>query len=233
MIDLNKIVNETLVNMESEKFVEKVVQETIEKSIKSIVNDVFRDYSDFGKNLKKYIEANLNVNFDRLGLEGYNGIVLAAIKEQLDRTITIQGVAKIKESMETILSDVKEEYTLSEIIEKIKTDDPCKELYEYDYDEHIFLIIEKSSGGYTHIYLDNDEDEPDRKYEYSYQIDIDKEGKPYSIKIKGDEINTKKIMGGLYGLDKLLFKVYSQGAKITLDQGNDPDNYDLYYNQED
>ena len=233
MIDLNKIVNDTLVNMENEKFVEKVVQETIEKSVKDIVNDVFREYSDFGKNLKKYIEANLNINFDMLGLEGYNGIVLAAVKEQLDKTITIQGVEKIKESMEAILSDVKEEYTLSEIIEKVKTDDPCKELYEYDYDEHVFLIIEKTTSGYIHIYLDNDEDEPHSQYMYSYQIDIDNEGKPYSIKIKGDEINTKKIMGGLYGLDELLFKIYSSGAKIKLDQGEDPDCYDLYYNEED
>lgn len=233
MIDLNKIVNDTLVNMESEKFVEKVVQETIEKSVKSIVNDVFRDYSDFGKNLKKYIETNLNINFDKLGLEGYNGIVLTAVKEQLDKAITINGVEKIKESVDGMLSDVKKEYTLSEIIEEAKTDDPCKELEEYDYDEHIYLKIDKSDYGYHSIYLDNNDDEPDGKYYYSYQIAIDSDGKPYSIKLKGNEINTKKIMGGLYGLDALLFKIYSSGSKITLDQGDDSDDYDLYYNQED
>lgn len=233
MIDLNKIVNDTLVNMESEKFVEKVVQETLEKSVKSIVNDIFRDYSDFGKNLKEYIEGNLEINFNKLGLEGYNGLVLAAVKEQLDKAITIQGIEKIKESVNNMLSDVKQEYTLSEIIEEAKTDDPCKELYEYDYGEHIYLEIEKGGSGYYHIYIDNDEDEPDRKYYYSYQIDIDSDGKPYSIKFKGDEINTKKIMGGLYGLDALLFKIYSSGSKITLDKGDDPDYYDLYYNQED
>lgn len=233
MIDLNKIVNDTLSEMENEKFVEKVVKETLEKSIKSIVDDIFRSYSDFGKNLQKYIESNLNINFERLGLEGYNGIVLAAVKEQLDKTITIQGVEKIKESMNNILSDVKEEYTLSEIIEEVKGDDPCKEPYEYDYDEHVYLIIEKKSSGYTYIYIHNDDDEPYSQYDYNYHIDIDKEGKPYSIKFKGDEINTKKIMGGLWGLDKLLFKIYSSGAKIVLDRGDDPDRYDLYYNQED
>lgn len=232
MIDLNKIVNDTLSEMENEKFVEKIVKDTLEKSIKSIVDDIFRSYSDFGKKLETYIESNLNIDFNRLGLEGYNGIVLAAVKEQLDKSITVQGVEKIKNSMDQMLSDIKEEYTLSEIIEKVK-DDSDKESYEYDYDEHVFLIIDKSSGGYTHIYIDNDEDEPDRKYDYSYQIDIDNKGKPYSIKFKGDEINTKQIMGGLYGLDKLLFKIYASGAKIKLDQGDDADYYDLYYNQED
>lgn len=232
MIDLNKVVNDTLSEMENEKFVEKIVKDTLEKSIKSIVDDIFRSYSDFGKKLETYIESNLNIDFNRLGLEGYNGIVLAAVKEQLDKSITVQGVEKIKNSMDEMLSDIKEEYTLSEIIEKVK-DDSDKESYEYDYDEHVFLIIDKSSGGYTHIYIDNDEDEADRKYDYSYQIDIDNKGKPYSIKFKGDEINTKQIMGGLYGLDKLLFKIYASGAKIKLDQGDDADDYDLYYNQED
>ena len=89
MIDLNKIVNETLVNLEEEKFVEKVVKERLEKTITGIVYDVFREYSDFGKSLKTYIEGNLNVDLDKLGLQGYNTLALEAIKEQLDQTITV------------------------------------------------------------------------------------------------------------------------------------------------
>lgn len=234
MIDLNKIVNDTLVKMESENFVEKVVKSTLEKTITSIVDDVFRSYSDFGKNLKTHIEKNININFDNLGIEGYNGLVLAAVKESLDRTITVQGIEKIKESIDEMLSETKTEYTLTEIIEKAKGD-TTKEEYERDYDEQVHLIIEKSSCGYKHIYLDNEDDEPDCKWDYSYQIAIDKEGKPYNIKFKGKEIDTKKIMGGLYGLDRLLFKIYASGAKIILDQGEDSDNYEyeLYYTHED
>lgn len=234
MINLNKIVNDTLVQMESENFVEKVVKNTLEKTIKSIVDDVFESYSDFGKNLKNHIKENININFDKLGLEGYNGLVLAAVKENLDRTITVQGVEKIKESIDEMLRDTKSEYTLTEIIEKAK-EDTTKEEYERDYDEQVHLIIEKSSYGYKHIYLDNEDDKPENKWNYGYKIDIDKEGKPYSIQLKGQEINTKKIMGGLYGLDKLLFKIYASGAKIILDKGEETDDYeyDLYYTHED
>lgn len=233
MIDLNKIVNDTLTNMESENFVEKVVKSTLEKTIKDIVDDVFRSYSDFGENLKRYIEENLNVNFDKLGLDGYNGLVLTAVKDQLDKAITIQGVEKIKESVSQMLSDTKSEYTLSEIIEEAKKYSD-KEQHEYDYDEHVKLVIEKSGGRYKHIYLDNTEEDCDGKWDYSYRISIDGEGKPYSIKLKGEEINTKKIMGGLFGLDELLFKIYASGAKIILDKGDDYYDYenDLYYNNE-
>lgn len=232
MIDLNKIVNDTLVQMEEEKYVEKVVKSTLEKTIANLVDDVFRSYSDFGKNLEKYIEENLNINFDKLGLEGYNGLVLAAVQEQLDKTITIQGIEKIKESMNDMLKDTKDEYTLTEIITALK-EESCKEEYEFDYDEKIGLIIEDASHGYKRIYMD--EEDKDEKYECDYQISLDKEGKLYSINLKGSEIDTKKIMGGLYGLDGLLFKIYSSGAKIILDQGECSDDYeyDLYYTHED
>lgn len=219
MIDLNKIVNETLANLEEEKFVEKVVKERLEKTITGIVDDVFREYGEFGRKLKDYIENNLNVNLERLGLEGYNTLALAAIKEQLDQTITVQGIEKLKKTTEEILSDVKEIYNLSELIGILKS----KSLIEYD--DRITLFIEKE-GIFTHIYMDNEEKY--RKYDCDYQINL-KEDKPYSIKLKGDEINTKKILGGFYGLDRELFKIYATGSKIKLDCGDDPEDYDIYY----
>lgn len=42
MIDLNKIVNETLVKLEEEKFVETVVKKRLEQTISEIVDDTFR-----------------------------------------------------------------------------------------------------------------------------------------------------------------------------------------------
>ena len=51
----------------------------------------------------------------------------------------------------------------------------------------------------------------------------------YLLKLKGKEIDKNKILGGLYGLDKLLFKIYASGSKIILDQGLDVDDYDIYF----
>src|SRR3712207_163105 len=229
MIDINKIVNDSLVKLEEEKFVEGVVQKRLEKTITEIVDDVFREWSDFGKNLKEHVEKNLNVNLSNLGIEGYNTLVLAAVKEQLDKIITTQGVEKIKKRTEEMLLDIKDEYTLTEIIEELKGEDYRNE-WECDEDDKVALIIENSGNGYKHIYLN--EEEKSNKYSYDYQIDLDNDGKPYAIKLKGNEINTKKILGGLYGLDKLLFKIYAHGSKIVLDQGDDPEDYDIYYREE-
>lgn len=232
MIDLNKIINETLVKLEEEKFVETVVKERLENTISEIVDDIFRKWSNFGENLKSHIEKNLNVSIENLGVEGYNTLVLKAIQEELDKVITVQGIEKIKESTREMLSDVKSEYTLSELIEKLKSENP-KEEYEFDEGDKISIIIEGEEDGYKHIYLSMEEAKSSygrvSKYNYDYQIDINRLGKPYSIKLKNEEINTKKILGGLYGLEKLLFKIYSSGAKIILDKGMDPEDYDIYY----
>lgn len=210
MIDLNKIVNETLVNLEKEKFVETVVEKRIKQTIESVIGDIFDSWSSFGKSLKKHIE------------------------ERLESTIKVKGLEKIKESIDEMLSDVKSEYTLTEIIEKAK-EDTAKEDYERDYDEKVNLIIEKSCYGYIHIYLDNKDEKPYGKWDYSCSLALDKEGKAYSIKLNGKEIDSKKIMDGLYGLDNLLFKIYASGAKIILDQGEEADDYEdvLYYRFED
>jgi len=228
MIDLNKIVNETLENIEKEGFVEKVVEKRLKETMESIIDDTFRSYSDFGKNLKEYVGQNLNVNLSNLKLEGYNTLVLATVKEQLDKVITVQGIEKIKEATEGILTDVKRDYKLSEIIELIKEDVDQDDI---GYEDQITLVIDSSSSGYQHIYLDAEE--KDRKYSCDYQIDIDGEGKPYSIKLKDGNIDTKKILGGLYGLDRLLFKIYASGSKVVLDHGTDPEDYDLGLSDED
>ena len=232
MIDLNKIVNETLVKLEEEKFVETVVKKRLEQTISEIVDDTFRKWSTFGENLKSYIEENLNVNIENLGIEGYNTLALKAIQEELDKVVTAQGIEKIKEATREILSDVKSEYTLSEIIEELKEEN-SKEEYEFDEDDTIAIIIDGEEDGYKHIYLSAEEPSSIygsvSKYDYDYQIAINRLGKPYSIKLKNKEIDTKKILGGLYGLDKLLFKIYSSGAKIILDKGMDPEDYDIYY----
>lgn len=230
MIDLNKIVNDSLVELEKEGFVEKVVKERIGETIKKIVDDVFRSYGDFGKNLESHIKENLNVNFKNLKLEGYNALVLTAIKEQLDATITTQGIERIKVDTEMILSDVKKEYTLSEIIEELKKES-SKEEWEYDEDDKICLEINGNEGEYVHIYLDTEEHS--YNHQYRYQIDMSDKGIPYSLEIDNKSIDTKKILGGLYGLNRLFFKIYSAGAKVVLDQGYDPDDYDLYYKYED
>ena len=191
MIDLNKIVNDALVELEKERFVETAVKKRLEKTIEEIIDDTFRRWGTFGENLKSYIDKNLNVNIENLGIEGYNTLALKAIQEELDKVITTQGIEKIKDTTREILSDVKSEYTLSEIIEALKEEN-LKEEYEFDEEDTIAIIIEGDEDGYKHIYLSLEEPKSIygrvSKHSYDYQIAINRLGKPYSIKLKNNEI---------------------------------------------
>lgn len=228
MIDLNKIVNDSMEQIESEGFVEKVVKEKLEKTIKDIVDDTFRSYSDFGKNLEKHIQENLNVNLGNLNIDGYNTLVLAVVQEKLDLAIKVQGVEKIKSAMDEMLKDVKKEYKLSELIEKLKGED-YREEYEYDEDDQVTLIIDKS---YSLTYISLDKKEDKSEYSCEYRLAVDKDGKIYSLKIEDKEIARNNIMAGFHGLGNTLFKIYASGAKIVLDQGDDAEDYVLNYRED-
>lgn len=52
------------------------------------------------------------------------------------------------------------------------------------------------------------------------------------MKIKDNEITKNNIMAGLHGLGNTLFKIYASGAKIALDCGDDPEDYELYYRED-
>lgn len=227
MINLNKIVNDSMKQIENEGFVEKIVKEKLEETIKDIVSDTFRSWSNFGENLKKHIEENLNVNLEELNIDGYNTLVLAAVQEKLDLATKVQGVEKIKEAMDEMLKDVKNEYKLSELIEELKGED-YRDKYEYDEDDQITLIIEDRYS-FKYIYLDKEASKG--KYNCDYRISFYKD-KIYSLEIKDKEITKNNIMAGFHGLGNTLFKIYASGAKIVLDCGDDPEDYELYYRED-
>ncbi|MFR5264557.1 hypothetical protein [Clostridium sp.] len=179
MINLNKIVNDSMKQIENEGFVEKIVKEQLEKTIKDIIDDTFRSWSNFGENLKRHIDENLNVDFNNLNIAGYNTLVLAAIQEKLDYATKVQGVEKLKEAMDKMLGTIKEEYTLSELIEELKGED-LREEYEYCEEDRITLIFDKRYSS-TWVSLDTEEE---REYSCKYRFAIGEDGKMHSLRYR-------------------------------------------------
>ena len=68
MIDLNKLVNQSLANIEESGFVQETIQNRIKKTIESIVDDLFKSYGTFGKSLQAEIESKLQINFKELDI---------------------------------------------------------------------------------------------------------------------------------------------------------------------
>lgn len=223
MIDLNKIINDSLTKIEAEGYVQQVVESKVKETLKSVINDCLNSWSDFGKNLKEEIKANLKINLNQLDIAEYNVLVLNAVKEKLDEVVTVQGIEKIKEGMDKMLTNIKPEYTLSEIIEAIKDE-------ERDYrnsEDSITLFIEESYS-IIRIYL-NDQEES-HKHNCKYNIWIhEKDKTACRVQVSDRRFDKNSELRALFGVEKLLFKIYATGAKVVLDQGVNPDNYNLNY----
>ncbi|MBG9882818.1 hypothetical protein KY998_10810 [Bacillus paralicheniformis] len=215
-MNLNQMVNESLKNIEEEGFVQATVEKKMKQTMESIIDDIFSSWSNFGKNLKEHIQQELKVNLDELKLEAYNHMILNVVKEKMDEAIHVQGTEKIKKQLDYLLSDTKTEYKLSEIIERMKDKAMEWDSDEY-YDRQISLHVEKASV-LSFVYFDKEEYK--EKYECQYKLSIDNEGRLNSCRIDDKEFDNKVIMGGLHGVDELLFKIYTTGAKVLLDEND-------------
>ncbi|OMF72512.1 hypothetical protein BK143_09600 [Paenibacillus peoriae] len=231
-MNLNNLVNDAMQTIQKDGFVEDVIKKQLEVTIKKVVEEYFGSYGDFRKELEKQVKEQLQIDMNKLGISGYNLMVLNEVKSQLETAIHIQGVQKIKENMEKMLVGIKPEYKLSELVEAMKKD----ENEDHDKDgEEIGFMLERSDHGYTHIYIDPESDSRDSwrsersKYSYKYQLHLDNEGRVYNSKIDSHELSkNNEIMTSFYDFDKLMFQIFATGAKIVVDE----DEVDTYYGED-
>lgn len=223
-MDLNKMVVDSLSKMESEGKVQEIVKKHIESTVNEVVKDLFGNWSDFSKELKNTAKEALNINFKKLNLSSYNHLILQSIKDKLDDEITNQGVAQIKNQIEELLSDTKREYKLSDLVKELA--DEIKDLDELGYDEchEMTLHIDDPYGSH---WIGMDAKNDISEYSCKYRLHVSKEGEVYSITINEQEYSRKRsvndfdikaVMKGLSGLEETLFKIYTSGAKLIIDE---------------
>lgn len=222
-MDLNKMVVESLAKMESEGKVQEIVEKHVEQTMNKVIDNLFGNYSAFSRELEKNAEEALQINFRDLNLATYNHLILEAIKDKLDDEITNQGIAKINNQIEGLLSDAKREYKLSELVKELAEE--IDDLDELGYDERheMSLHVDQPYGSWW-IGLDARSDRSE--YSCKYRLHVSEKGRLYSVTIDDKEygndsterFEVKAVMSGLRGLGETLFKVYASGAKLVIDE---------------
>lgn len=212
-MELEKVVQSQLDALVKDGSVDKIVKGTLEKTMQSIINDVLRDYSDFGKELKKQVAAAMNIDFEQMKLMDYNHIVTGIVRDQLDKTLFESAIKPISENLKEYLGALdKKEWKLSEIIAEF-----AKGVGENGHFD-ISLDVEESHG-FTHIYFD--EEKRKRKYDCGYNINVYKE-KIYGF--KANKYNTithnldLKKESISRSFDAFIFRLYACQATIEIDE---------------
>lgn len=223
-MDLNKMVMDSLAKMESEGAVQKIVDSHVESTVNDIVKDVFGKWSGFSKQLKEHVQESLQINFKDLDLASYNHLILKAIKDKLDDEITNEGVNKIKSQIESLLSGTKREYKLSELVKELEKE--IENLDDLDYDQCHEMTMH-TDDSYSSYWVSLDARNDISEYDCKYRLLINGDGELCSVKVNNkesysrrniNEFDVKSILSGLHGLEETLFKAYTSGAKIIIDE---------------
>lgn len=213
-MDMNLIINDKLAELKEEGYVEKIIKKQLESTIKDIVEDSLRSWSDFGKGLKEAVNKQLQINLDKLDIPSYNQVILNVVQEEINRSIHAAGSEKLKEQLQELLGTGKNEYKLSELIEEMVEDD--LELNELSYEEveEITVIVENKYGT-TYVYMDPEEDKG--MYQCKYMIALNEDGTVWRAEVSDKKFDNRVIMGGLYGMEATMFKMWTQKAKLIID----------------
>lgn len=214
---------------------EKAISTKVDTLIDEVAKDVFRSYGDIGKAVKDKLTAAIVPNLESMGdLPVYHEFVMNRLKlaaqNFYDQRLTEVMDAELKE----VFSELPEKLTLSWVIEQFLSGG------NYSRSERLTLIIKDTDwsarpGDSLHVYIDEDEDKGDRDCNFSFFLSLDNETGMYDIlgiTVDGKKPGERLSMGRLYRIEKILFNAYTMKAKIKLDKGRDPDNYNTEYERE-
>jgi len=224
-VDLLKISQETVSDLVQSGFIKEEMEKHMKKGLASVIDDVFGSYSTFSKAVKEELKNHLNVNLEELGLGAYNTLVMNMLKEKFDEVIKLNGIDKLKSSVEDMLSVEKKEWKLSEIINKMK-EAYMKKVHDDDGESLDGMDCAFYYKKYSNLaFIDFDGNEDESNYACRYRLSVNKSGTINNLTIRGKEITNETIMAGLHGFDDFMLQLYISGATIILD----PKEVDKYY----
>lgn len=227
-MDMQKAVESAMTNLVASGKIEAMIEKKLEETIKSLIDDNLKSWSEFGKALGEAVKNSIKFDGSKLSLPEYNTLILNSVTEIIQREMTEPVRKACEEKLAKLFKPLnKTEYTITEIVEMFHKDIVGDAENDSDGDEdkmgqEFSLFIERSSGGW--LYLSLDEEEGKSKYSCKFRIHVYlKEGKILSIDADGTKLDKAKNSTSLHGFADTLFKMYASGVKIVDDGAQERD----------
>lgn len=227
-MDLNKLIRQSIKEIEESGKIQEIVRNNIEDTIKKIVVDVYGPDSKFSELLRDKIKEKLEINIDKIDISSYNEILKQEIVEITSSEVKKKAREGVNNTIRKIFNeDVPKEYRLSDLLEEMKESFEYIEIEDQESMALYISDIDKWSG-ICFIYIDPKEDE--EKYLCRNKIVIDmKTNEITSFVWDKKYVERKDVIEGLYGMNKKLFNLMAKGTKIVFDKGLDASLYDIKY----
>lgn len=236
LLAVDEIVNSKVKTMIDSGSIAEMIESKIESVISNVVNSELREYSDFGKNLKEYVNKSLQVNFDELGFEGYHENLLRVIGKVYANSMESVHLDKVKKVTEELLANPPEIVKFSELIEAVKekarehaTDNEENEDFEsYTHEGEITCIIKDRSDKYF-TYISLDPEAGKQEWQCAYRIGLSKvSDKTEIMSVRmGDKDSSDFFVTETRGLERLLFKAKCASSAFDFDVEEPDTSYEV------
>ena len=222
MLDLNAIVQDTISNMDHEGTIKDLIEKKVSSTIESVIEASFREYSDFGKGLKEYVEESLNIDFNRLGIEGYHDHILKIIGGVIDAKLKGDSERKLKETLDQIIVEAPKQIKLSEIISMMKeqyTEDASDA--DNRWENMTCIVQDRNDAFFMYISLDSHPDKS--KHSCAFRIGLHKNRSKdnvwevFTISIDGKSMRDTMFAGPFYQTEKLLYQIHCFNSEFIVD----------------
>jgi len=217
-MDIVKLISDKVKEVEANGTLESIVEKHVLTCLDGIVKDSFTWSGEARTALKEALSGKLNVNLENIKIERYQKIVSKVVEDRINGTIVEDLKLGIEETLDKITRVLdKKEYKLSEILSKFVED------IDVSFDEmdemhgECTLVIEKSSGGYHHIYFDKEEDK--EKYRCAHSIHLNDKGKIYHAKFDDKPFSPFRPLN-IHGFEAFLFHLYCNNVSIIIDESD-------------
>lgn len=212
MKELEEAVVKAFRGMVASGKLEETIGALIERTVSEILSESLRSYSPFGKALAEQVKGELNVDLSRLGLGGYNTIVLEVVKHKLAQVIDTTWKPQLERSIEDLLRGAPAQVKVSAMLDQLRQD--YEDDARSDEWDHATCIVGDDSYSSRWLYFD-----PQPRtgaYECSYRVLIGPGGRSPSIMVDGKH-RQALFAGPSYGFGRLLFQLQTGMTEIVLD----------------
>lgn len=222
MNNLQEMLNASLASMFESGKAQEIVDAHVERMLKDAVANVTRSYSEFGKTLEAKLVEHLKVDFEKIDFPAYNHLVTQVVQRALRHTLQEDAAKKLEADIREMLAgEIPAEITLSQLVGELKqwAREDC---YEARGKHAVTALVGEFKYGSRYVYLDP---LPDKEnYQCSFHLLIDEAGTLRSARLEGKNVEKGLFLGGLYGFEKTIFRLYTAKTRLIIDT-DEPDVY--------
>ncbi len=225
MLDINEIVQETIASMDHEGKIKELIEQKVSSTIEGVIADSFKEYSDFGRNLKKYVDEKLNIDFRAIGLEGYHDHIIKTISSVISANLHGESEKRLKETLGKIIVEAPKQMKLSEII-KMAREQFEEEASEEDnrWESMTCRVDDRNDTFFRYISFDKKPDKSRHGCAYRIGLHKDRDSKKWTVftmTIDNESMNKSLFIGPFYNVEKILYQMHCANSEIIIDLDDD------------